>query len=508
MGDMQANMVSDVFGMEEFQGRARRFMTSEGNVSGRGSLPHRDIVGGIEEDVGDLAPLKAPPPTLANGDSYFDALFKGHPGMNRLLAHLGVESFETAIERQLPIPEHLWPQFPLTNEDVAHVDFERLMPEFPDEDTLEKMRSEHCPQTNVDLMDLLDKLSVEPPAADDIECELHRQQMQDEQMPHDSRTAGQDREREQVHQHPDKDQVVIVSSELKRIFNLNYTLTSLTQHCDSGDYLSGTVHCAHAQIVSSVVTSDVFKALQPNYGKYVQEGLPMKRVVGGPRDGKWENDFERADDPSHRGAGNATRLYGDWRASERWLIALGGGGVRLESLPANNLHFVLGIGVSDEAKRGRIVDYMTRSMGGVAALLSKAVPRSMEGLARLKVEGALPPLSEAQQEWMMRVAPFDCGDADQLRVLTSLFYPYIVERCVEEVELYRAGKCDLTDARKARLDGDHLHDEGDRDPCAANQGTEQGIGHWLLRLSRLSTTNSDALGARFELTVCWFGLPV
>ena len=50
------------------------------------------------------------------------------------------------------------------------------------------------------------------------------------------------------------------------------------------------------------------------------------------------------------------------------------------------------------------------------------------GLAQgaLCAEGALLTLTSEEEEWMKRRAVFDCEDEVQLRILTSLFYPYIV----------------------------------------------------------------------------------
>ena len=176
MGETQTNMVSDVFGMGEFQGRARRWMTTEANVSGRGELPRR-----ARQDAdldAELASLRAPPPTLADGRSYFDALFEGHAGVRRLLEMLEVDSFETAIEQHMPIPEELWPTFPLTDEEVAHVDFEHLMPQFPDEDTLNTLRDEHCPKVNKECMDLLDRLAVHPDDGEQAQEQAPQEQAQ------------------------------------------------------------------------------------------------------------------------------------------------------------------------------------------------------------------------------------------------------------------------------------------------------------------------------------------
>jgi hypothetical protein len=421
VGRRQAALIADVFAIEpEYQQKfAHMWGTVEWASVGTGKLPDRFA-----------------PPTLSNGEDYFDTLFRSDPGMQTLLRHFDATSFSELVLAQHTIPSELFPKFPLTNEEVVCVDFENICPTYPSPEELDEL-IQHAPEANQELIERLRALDL---AAHDLEVSSHRDQVEESEQP------------DHIH----------VSLDDRAIFECNYTITSLTSHTDGNCYLSGTDSCSaahilvHARVSPSVqmeksaeegVASVKKQSLLS--GKFVQEGLPCcLNESTGVREGI---DWVRAADPIERGAGTSHKLYKDWRDRRRWLVAMPMN--RIGGKPGNNLHFALMIdnaAPKDEKKeadcRVRGVDYLTTSFGGVAVMLGKYNPRAFEGLEKLKKVGVLPPLTETQAAWSASIGMFDVEDVEHRRVLTALFYSVVVERYVEQVSMWRKGLCSVRTA--------------------------------------------------------------
>ena len=406
-GRKQSDEIADVFAIEpEYQaGFARRWGTAEGACVGTGDVPK-------SWDA----------PTLANGEPYFGTLFAESDAMDALLRHFGAQSFEEVVLSRRTIPSDLFPRFPLTDAEVAVVDFERVCPSYPTASELEQLM-EFCPEQNRARVERAHALATDASAA---------------------KASEQPTERSATHV-SDALPTLQVSPEALAVFTCNYVNTSLTSHCDTNCFGSGTEQCSRAHILSlghpdsgkaKLASGKSVESIMS--GKYVKEGLP--RVID-ESTGVGAIDWARAAQVEERGAGSNMNLYRDWRSQRRWLVSMSMG--RTGDVPGNNLHFVFGVGKGKSSTRVRIVDYLTESFGGVAVQLGKHEPRAFEGLSALQREGALPPLSQAQQVWSERVALFDVLDKEHMRVLTSLFFPVLVERYKEEVTMWRAGRCDV-----------------------------------------------------------------
>ena len=271
-------------------------------------------------------------------------------------------------------------------------------------------------------------------------------------------------------------------------FSVMYGLSSLPGHIDTQCYGSGTSHVARAHINSigkpmrREVNPAQAQSLQSRAAPLPLQASPPSQVPKGyvhpilngaycqeahclRRDehGLLQVDWAKADDIATRGAGSADNLLAEAIASARTgvgrtIVMLFMG--RKSTAPGNEIHFVLGMGKGSTgwtmpSKRARIVDYMTASHGGMAVMLAKVQPKVFEGVVNLAKPGVLPPLTADQETWSKRVRLFDNEDDTRQFILTSLFYKWIVERHVEEVDMYQGGKCDLSAKRIKRLFGPH-----------------------------------------------------
>jgi hypothetical protein len=385
-GSAQADAIADVFAIDDESAElfARMWGTYEGATIG---------------DEGDLPEL-FPSPTLVDGRCYFEVLFNKSTALDDMLQRCEAPTLVDVITSQLAIPSDVFPQFPLTDDEVSRVDFDAICPPYPKGAELDEF-SEHSPKENRDMIQRVLELSGRAHGAGTAAKDVGVVADGVHSTEGGGGCEGGASEKKKVDS-------LVVSDELLRVFQVNYSTTSLTSHCDMSCWASGTLDCSQAHILSHGRVSK--GDLGGRYGKYVKEGLPCKldNVSG-----LYMCDWARAASATDRGAGSCLKLHRDWHSRRRWLLALSLG--RVLDYPGNNLHFVLAIGDDDEAMRVRIVSYLTQSFGGVAIALGRFNPRAFEGLQALKKPGVLPPLTEEQCEWSRRARLFDVEDAEHQR---------------------------------------------------------------------------------------------
>ena len=92
-------------------------------------------------------------------------LLRDSPRVKQLLEKYGVSSFSEVVLGGLPIPTELFPDFPLTNTEVAHVDFEKICPIYPTPAEIEQLVTQ-CPEDNSAIIESLRSMSTPSSSCD------------------------------------------------------------------------------------------------------------------------------------------------------------------------------------------------------------------------------------------------------------------------------------------------------------------------------------------------------
>ena len=222
------------------------------------------------------------------------------------------------------------------------------------------------------------------------------------------------------------------------MFQVELELACTSSHVDANCFESGAMTCSRAQIISHCrpsVTAPYFN------GQVGIQGNPCMHDA----QGQLEIDFAsvRRSNASPRAAlvKSSPQFLLAWRDVQIFTVFFHAG--RVSTKAGNNFHLVLGC--SSDGGRARLVDYMTKTYGGIATQLGRQMPDLLRFDASTDVQ-----LTHAQEYWLNLVAPFDAPPL-AARALTKLLYAYIVERYNEEENMIMDGELSLAKNSKRQI---------------------------------------------------------
>lgn len=270
-----------------------------------------------------------------------------------------------------------------------------------------------------------------------------------------------------------------LSEDKLRVAGLTLDLSCTPSHIDTNCYGSGTRWCSRAQVRrpslvlaraaprssghalgmhhlvgpfgrwlmhrssarvrrAQVVSLGVPSPSEPYFdGSFLIEGLPA--MVG--EDGK-RHVVDWDDWDEFEGTTSAYDFFDSWEAFKKFVIRLPFG--RKSMRPGNSSHMV--IGVWTDGVRVRKVDYQTITHGGLATELGKLCKdRAFLPMDELKL--AAEKLEPERVTWLRHAAPFD-AEPVAARIITYLFYDYLVNRRHEEPSLITQGRLNAAPSTK------------------------------------------------------------